>query len=99
MQLNPESRSCILHTNLTEVRIAPVALGVLIPQSGCLRRELGEEDEVSYCGGGGGNELVSETSPPYTRARETVVGDIQCLKGCGYLYVRRWTDVETSVQL
>jgi len=68
MQSNPESTGYILHTKLTEVRTAPFALGVLIQQSGCLRLQVEEKDEVSYCGG---NELVLETSPPYTRARET----------------------------
>ena len=32
--VEPESRSYILHTNLTEVRTAPIAVGILIPQSG-----------------------------------------------------------------
>jgi hypothetical protein len=62
-----------------------------------LRLHLREEDELSYCGGA--NELVlRDLHLTHTRVRETLIGDIQCLKGCGYFYIRRWTDVETSVK-
>jgi hypothetical protein len=44
---------------------------------------------------GGDNEFGVEISPPYTRAHagETDVGDMQRVKGCGYVCLRRWTDV------
>ena len=69
MQSNPKTRNYILHTKLTEVRIAPFALGVLIPQSGYVSVFRWKRRMRYLTVGGGANELGLKTSPPYTHAR------------------------------